>query len=42
MIAARILAYGPEYSCEVTTPNGEIMQHTFNLADCPFKKLPKK
>ena len=42
MVAARILAYGPEYECQVTNPNtGEIIEHTFNLADCPFKKLPK-
>ena len=42
MIAARVLAYGPEYPCEVTNPKtGETLSHTFNLADCPFKKLPK-
>ena len=42
MVAARILAYGPEYACEVTNPNtGQMITHTFNLADCPFKKLPK-
>jgi hypothetical protein len=42
MVAARVLAYGPEYPCEITNPNnGEKVQHTFNLADCPFKKLPK-
>jgi len=42
MVAARILAYGPEYPCEVTNPNnGEVLTHTFNLADCPFKKLPE-
>ena len=42
MVAARILAYGPEYACQVTNPNnGEIINHTFNLTDCPFKKLPK-
>ena len=41
MVAARILAYGPEYTCQVTNPNtGETIEHTFNLADCPFKKLP--
>ena len=41
MVAARILAYGPEYTCDVTNPNnGQTMNHTFNLADCPFKKLP--
>ena len=32
MVAARILAYGPEYPCEVTHPTtGEKIQHTFNL-----------
>jgi len=42
MVAARILAYGPEYVCDVTNPNtGEVINHTFNLADCPFKKLHK-
>tara|TARA_R110000824_G_scaffold383815_1_gene577522 strand:- start:74 stop:820 length:747 start_codon:yes stop_codon:yes gene_type:complete len=40
MVAARILAYGPEYECQVTNPNtGENITHTFNLADCPFKKI---
>ena len=42
MVAARILAYGPEYTCEVQNPNtGEKSEETFNLADCPFKKLPE-
>ena len=42
MFGARILAYGPEYVCDVVNPNtSETMNHTFNLADCPFKKLPK-
>jgi len=42
MVAARILAYGPEYTCEVTNPSsGQKSQETFNLAECPFKKLPK-
>ena len=42
MVAARILAYGPEYECQVTNPNtGELINHTFNLADCPFKKSSK-
>ena len=41
MVAARILAYGPEYSCEIVNPNtGEKLTHTFNIADCPFIKLP--
>ena len=41
MVAARILAYGPEYDAELTTESGEKVNHTFNLADCPFKKLPE-
>ena len=42
MVAARILAYGPEYVCQVTNPNtDEVSTKTFNLADCPFKKLPE-
>ena len=42
MVAARILAYGPEYTCDVTNPNtGEVSSQTFNLADCPFRKLPE-
>ena len=42
MVAARILAYGPEYNCDVSNPSsGENFTHTFNLADCPFKKIPK-
>ena len=42
MVAARILAYGPEYVCTIPNPEGGTnIEHTFNLADCPFKKLPK-
>ena len=42
MVASRILAYGPEYTCEVMNPNtDEKLTHTFNIADCPFIKLPK-
>ena len=42
MVASRILAYGPEYEAEITHPNtGEEKSVTFNLADCPFKKLPE-
>ena len=42
MVAARILAYGPEYECQVTNPNnGQTITHTFNLTDCPFKKPSK-
>ena len=40
MVAARILAYGPDYLCEIAHPTtGQIIEQTFNLADCPFKKL---
>ncbi len=42
MVAARILAYGPDYEVEITNPDtGEKLKHTFNLTDCPFKELPK-
>ena len=42
MVAARILAYGPEYECVVQHPKtGEEASVSFNLADCPFKKLPE-
>jgi len=41
MVAARILAYGPEYECEIVNPaTDEKLKHKFNLADCPFKVLP--
>jgi len=40
MVAARVLAYGPEYTCDVTDPTtGNKTEYTFNLADCPFRKL---
>ena len=42
MVAARVLAYGPEYTCDIKDPNtGDTINYTFNLAECPFKKLPK-
>ena len=42
MVAARILAYGPEYQAEVIDPTtGNKTTHTFNLAECPFRKLPE-
>ena len=42
MVAARILAYGPEYTAEITDPStSQKVSYTFNLADCPFRKLPK-
>ena len=40
MVAARVLAYGPDYECDVTNPNtGVVFKHSFNLADCPFKEI---
>ena len=43
MVAARILAYGPEYTCQVTNPNsGNNVECTFDLSKCPFKKSSKK
>ena len=42
MVAARVLAYGPEYTVDINNPNtNEKIQYNFNLADCPFKKLPE-
>ena len=42
MVAARILAYGGDYTVEVTNPNtGETQQQTFDLTSCQFKELPK-
>ena len=43
LVAARILAYGPEYTCEVTNPKNqqETVSHTFDLSQCPFRELPK-
>tara|TARA_Y100000593_G_scaffold65766_1_gene121091 strand:+ start:269 stop:1027 length:759 start_codon:yes stop_codon:yes gene_type:complete len=41
MVAARILAYGAEYTVNVQDPNtGEDFQHTFDLTKCPFKHFP--
>jgi hypothetical protein len=40
MVAARILAYGPEYVVEITNPITDTkFEQSFNLADCPFKKI---
>ena len=41
LVAARILAYGPEYTCEVTNPNNpeQKVEHTFDLTECKFKEL---
>ena len=43
LVAARILAYGPEYTTEILNPNDndEKIKHTFDLSQCPFKELPK-
>ena len=42
MIAARILAYGPEYKCEISNPNdlSEKFEHTFDLSEVKFKECP--
>ena len=41
LVAARILAYGPEYTCEVTNPKNpeQKVEHTFDLTQCPFKTI---
>ena len=42
MIAVRILAYGPEYSVELTNPNTEErFEHTFDLSAIDYKSLPE-
>ena len=40
LVAARILAYGPEYTCEIANPNNpdQTIKHTFDLTKCPFKE----
>ena len=41
MIAARILAYGPEYTLEIVNPETDTkFEHTFDLSDMPYKELP--
>jgi hypothetical protein len=41
MIAARILAYGPEYEAEITDPaDGQKISHKFNLADLDYRDIP--
>ena len=41
MVASRILAYGPEYTAKITSPiDGTQIDYTFDLSECPFKKLP--
>ena len=39
LVAARILAYGPEYTAEVANPNNpeQKVEHTFDLTTCKFK-----
>jgi len=41
LVAGRILAYGPEYTVEVTNPNdlNQTEKHTFDLSQCPFRGL---
>ena len=42
MVASRILAYGSNYTVEVTDPNtGETQQQIFDLTSCQFKELPE-
>jgi len=44
LVAARILAYGPEYKVEVANPNNpdQQVEHTFDLTECPFKQAVDK
>ena len=42
MVAARILAYGGDYTCEIQNPNsGDKINQTFDLTQCEFKELPE-
>ena len=43
LVAARILAYGPEYTVEVRNPKNldQKIEHTFDLTSCPFKETNK-
>jgi len=42
MVAARVLAYGPEYAASFPNPaGGADVTRTFDLTKCPFKKLPE-
>jgi len=42
MVAARILAYGPEYTVKLNHPRTDMpYEHTFDLTACPFKDLPE-
>ena len=40
LVAARILAYGPEYKVEVANPKNleQKIEHTFDLSECAFKQ----
>ena len=42
LVAARILAYGPQYTVGVSNPKNleETIEHTFDLTECPFTKVP--
>ena len=43
MVAARILAYGKEYECDVLNPStGDKFNYTFDLTECPFQKPPEE
>ena len=41
LVASRILAYGPDYTCGVQNPKNpeEEVEHTFDLTECKFKEL---
>ena len=41
LVAARILAYGSEYTVEVANPNNpeQKIEHTFDLTQCPFNEV---
>ena len=41
LVACRILAYGPDYSCKVQNPKNpdQEIEHTFDLSTCPFKTI---
>jgi hypothetical protein len=43
LVACRILAYGPDYTCEVQHPKDpdKRVEHTFDLSQCPFKSIPQ-
>ena len=40
LVAARILAYGPEYTVKIPNPQNpdQQIEHTFDLSQCPFKE----